>query len=144
MMGSVMKLNNCTIIISSIRGGQKTIKAIGKPHSVEVSIQMYDYLEQVLERKIRDNRGCDKPSFRLGFANAIVGKVNEIIKARDHKEDHNCRDLVVQEKALVRNYINQTYSNLTTTSNRPSCRDRDSYNSGTQAGRSVSLNSQIR
>ena len=104
MMQSVMELNNCDILIHSIRGGDKTIFAIGKKQNIDVSLSMYDYLEKTMKRKMRKERPYDKPSFRLGFAITIAHRIKDIIEERSTKKDEfneACTALVVQEKAEV-------------------------------------------
>lgn len=145
LMTSLMDLNNCRIIIHSVVRGEKKIKAIGRKCNIEVSMAMYDYVLQTMERKLRSERAIDKFSFRLGFSRAIQRKVAEILENRNKVDiDPRCTALVVQEKALVRSFMRDNYKNLRTSVTKTSFGDAGSYYSGLNAGNSVSLNSQIR
>lgn len=144
MLKSVMDLNNCELLLSSIRGGNKTIKAIGKKQNIEVSISMYDYLVKSMERKMKKDNPYDKPSFRLGFAHSICLKVRDIIRERENsKSDVECMALIVQEKQMAKDFMNDKYKNLRNQRSKSSYRDSDSFRSGVSAGNSTSLNGQL-
>jgi hypothetical protein len=148
LLSAVMRLNNCEIIIHNRIRGEKTIKALGKRHNIEVSVSMYEYLNSTLDRlsSKRDKR-LNSLSFKLGFAHSISQKVDEILRERNKKQnefDTQCTALVIQEKALVRNFIKQQYPNLRTISTSASVSDRQGYMAGKMAGDSVSLNGQIK
>lgn len=145
LITSLLDLNNCKIIISSVIGAEKKLKAIGRKCNIEVSMAMYDYVTQTMERKLKKEHVVNKFSFRIGFASAIRQKVNEILENRNKANiDPRCTALVIQEKALVRSFIKDKYKNLRASNSRCSVGDAGSYYSGMNAGSSVSLNSQIR
>lgn len=147
LLSSVMKLNNCEVIIHNRVRGEKIVKALGKKHSIQVSVSMYEYLTITMEKLSKKEKGINSNSFRLGFAHAISQKVNEIIKERNKKQnefDVACTALVIQEKALVKKFMKEKYPNIRTTTTKSSFADQASYMAGRTAGQSVSLNTQVR
>lgn len=147
LLNSIMRLNNCEMIIHNKIGKEKTIKALGRKHNIQVSISMYEWLTVTMDKLAKKERGVNLNSFKIGFAHSISQKVNEIIKERDKQKnefDKNCTALVVQEKALVKQFMRSQYPNVKTVSNNTSIRDQASYMAGRSAGQSISLNGQIR
>jgi len=146
LLNSVMKLNNCEIIVHNRVRGEKIVKALGKKHNIQVSVSMYEYLIATMEKIAKKERVSNLNSFRIGFAYSINQKVNEIIRERNKKQnefDEACTALVVVEKALVKKFMREKYPNIRTTSTKSSISDQASYMSGRSAGASVSLNAQV-
>jgi len=146
LLNAIMKLNNCEVVIHNRVRGEKTVRALGKKHNIQVSVSMYEYLISTMEKLSKKERGINLNSFRLGFAQAIGQKVNEIINERkkgQNEFDRACTALVVQEKALVEKFMKEKYPNLTRTRSTSSIRDHESFMAGRVAGQSVSLNGQI-
>ncbi len=148
MLNAILELNNCEMLIHSVAHGNKiikAIKAIGKKQNIEVSISMYDYLMNTMERKMREENPRNKTSFRLGFSYSIARKIKEIIMERNRQDnDVACTALVIQEKKMAKDFMHDKYKNIRTKKAKSSYRDQASFNSGVQAGRSTSLNSQIK
>lgn len=147
ILSSVMELNNCQILLYSQRGGKKTVKAIGKKTSIEVSVSMYDYLIKTMDRIIKNTiYDIDVFSFRIGFAYAITQKIKEIITERskaDDAFDQACTALVVVEKALIQKFMNEQHPDVKTKSTKTNFKDSMSFSAGHQAGRNTSLSNQI-
>ena len=144
MLKSIMDLNNCELLISSIRRGTKTVKAIGKKQNIEVSVSIYHYLIIAMERKLSKDNPRNKQSFRLGFAHSISSKIREIIRERDNSNINvECTALVIQEKRMARDFMDSKYNNLVTQKSKSSYRDSGSFQSGMRAGQSTSLSSQL-
>jgi hypothetical protein len=146
LISSIMRLNNCEIVVHNRTRGQKIVKALGKKHNIQVSISMYEYLVSTMEKIIKKEKCGNANSFRIGFAHSINQKVNEIIKERNKKQnefDEACTALVVVEKELVKKFMKEKYPNIRTTITKSSIVDHASYSAGRTAGQAVSLNSQI-
>jgi hypothetical protein len=144
MLNAVMGFNNCEILIHSITHGNKIIKAIGKKQNIDVSLSMYEYLMNTMERKMKVEKPRNKTSFRLGFSHSIAIKIKEIMQERNNSNnDVACTALVIQEKKMAKDFMHNKYKNLRTQRAKTSYRDRESFDSGVQAGNSTSLNSQI-
>lgn len=147
LLTAVMRLNNCEIILHNRIRGEKTVKALGKNHNIQVSISMYEWLTVTMDKLSKKERGLNLNSFKVGFAHAISNKVNEIIKERNKQQndfDKACTALVIQEKALVIQFMKKQYPNLRTVPTTSSIRDQASYMAGRTAGQAISLNGQIR
>lgn len=145
LLSNLAKLNNCTALSDhaiSFRG--TAYKLIGKKCNIEITLSMYDYLLKTLERKMKGNPFIgNKNSYRLGFATAIGIKIKEIIANRNTTLSSSCTALVVQEKAVVNDYMKNNYPNMQSAiiNNKV---DSRSYLFGKNDGESTSLNSQIK
>jgi len=143
LLNAIMDLNNCTIITHNRIRGEKSVKAIGKKQNIAISMSMFDYVCKTMDRKLKHFSG-DAFAFRMGFTSAIQQKVREIIQSR--KTDvqmSDCTALVVQEKALVKQFIDEKYNNLKSKSLNTKGVDRQGYMAGMNEGRNVSFNGQV-
>lgn len=149
LLNAVMRLNGCQILMHRVRNGNKRISAIGKKHNIEVSIFMYDYLIKTMDRTLKEKQKddvIDPFSYRMGFCSAISRKVNEILQERErNKNDFNdaCTALVVLDKALVNQFMNEKYKNIKEEKSKTSYKDRMSFMQGHIAGENTGLNSQV-
>ena len=151
LLNTVMRLNNCQIILNSHgvygKGGKRSVVAIGKEHNIMVSVAMYEYLLTTLKRMAKQAGLSNSRMFEDGFTHAVCEKINDIITERNKKQnefDTQCTALVVVESAAVQKFIKEKHSNLETKNMRTSITDRQNYAKGHMAGQSVSLNDQIK
>lgn len=149
LLDAVMRLNGCQILMHNVRNGNKRISAIGKKHNIEVSVSMYEYLIKTMDRNLKEKQKddiIDPFSYRMGFCSAISRKVNDIIREREqNKNDFNnaCTALIVLDKALVNQFMNEKYKNIKESKSKTSYKDRMSFMQGHIAGENTGLNTQV-
>ncbi len=149
LLQSIAELNFCEVIYMHRTNQPKDLLLVGKDHNIIVSIEVYRYLVQFLDRNVKENTKhieC-KNSYRVGFALAIRQRANQIISERKSEgvnghSGEECKDLILVEKHAVDQYLSEQDVKSQKSSLKNDY-DFESFMKGSLDGQNISLNQQI-
>ncbi len=134
----VAKANYCMhLITKSVKGVSNQF--IGKEHNVVVAIEMANYLFATVERLSKQYDGSVRGDYKKGLAYKICDRLYQINKV----EKTECTALVVQEEAMVNQFIKEKHNNIKTVSTKVYAKNYGAFSKGMQDGDNVSLNGQV-
>jgi hypothetical protein len=134
---AVSSANYCSPL-KAIKGGNTTIRLVGKEHNILASKLMLDYLMATIERLSKNIAVKQRESYKLGIVNVLSEKLKNL-----HKQDMvQCNALVVVEKASIEQYLKEK-KNITNEIVKYKVTNSVAYYKGYQDGNNISLNHQI-
>jgi hypothetical protein len=131
----VCEANYCMSLTS--RGYTTTEKIIGKEHNIVVAKAMIEYLIATVERLSKRLPGSDRGSYKKGISSRLYERLLETLK----KEEVECTALVVQEKAMIQDFIKG--KNIKNTSISLKVSNGGAYYKGIADANDISLSNQV-
>jgi len=136
LMAGVAKANYCELLKRFTYNGYKQV-LVGKDHNIVVAKEMIDYLIATIERLSKDFKAFDRVSFKNGISARLYTRLLDTLK----QDIEECTSLVVQEKAMVDQYINS--QNAINKDISLKVRNTSAYAIGYSKADNISLNKQV-
>jgi len=136
------KFNDCTAVYERDDLGKTVLLFRGFVDDVQVAKEMITYLVKQANHlaKISVSGRRDIHTYKTGFTDGVVGKLNELIRERSVLKSSSGTDLVVIKKNLVEQHFGKT---KTTRSRSYTSGSVESYAKGKLAGSNMNFNKLI-
>jgi len=144
--GSLSRFNSIKIYYK-VRGGKRTLCAVGLPVDIQMFSQMRDYLVETIERLAKryakvtpGNTNSLKAQFALGASHRIGQRLDEILQEQARQAETMGSALVIVKSDLIK----KAMAGISLKNGpRSTYAVNSAYLKGSQAGQGISLNSQI-
>ncbi len=132
----VTEANYCTVIKNNDCAGF-TYMIVGKPHNIVVAKEMATYLIDTVDRLSKRFPASQRVSYKNGASSMLL----ERLKATLKKDTEECTALVVQEKAMIKDFLSD--KKLVTKNVTIASKNSTAYLYGRKDASNISLNAQV-
>ena len=140
------RIFECERLVENFGGDNKKRVFIGARSDVQILSWMFKYLRLRIAKAAEDKFSTqrDQREFGLGVINTLTPRLDEMYAYRKKAQEDTTSALMAVGKGIaVKNHFHTKYPNLTTKKHSTKAGNRAAWQSGQQAGSTISLNQQV-